>query len=456
MKILVDSSESECPIDSKASTLCPTKSSNDYMVLAEPSGLSQNVSELQGDDEPNLILLQQNCKHLEPFQEISSTENELLYVAHNPGESVPHIIDSDVSFSEPNIPSSKETISGQLYHEGFFLFQCNCIADTIPQQTSEQQPELASGSPLLENCATSENTEAISQIAHLPPIPWRLTKPPLISLVSSRNVAQPPSGSNLAISSISAVQTEPSQKFLATGIEIAESDYVVQSQKSCEVPASAKESYEHDTLDSDGKIMSPALESLLEEDKQVYDHNAFGEGIWKSTEVPSTVENKSSQDVPVLRSDETQPSKLSEVTPCLNEKSQDLDSSRTQNGAANSDRKSPIPFIVASDVEVHKFSHEVTGSAVPARLPPLPMTKFKNPRHGFLSTEEKSSSTVHDSTTETSENEKPTTKIHPAIHRPNGPLIEAIASHDRSKLRKAHELIRSSAMPKSDETGSFC
>ncbi|URE09868.1 hypothetical protein MUK42_28864 [Musa troglodytarum] len=90
-KILVDSSESECPIDSKASTLCPTKSSNDYMVLAEPSGLSQSVSELQGDDEPNLILLQQNYKHLEPFEEISSTENELLYVAHNPGESVPQI-----------------------------------------------------------------------------------------------------------------------------------------------------------------------------------------------------------------------------------------------------------------------------------------------------------------------------------------------------------------------------
>ncbi|CAL9123306.1 unnamed protein product [Musa textilis] len=179
-KILVDSSESECRIDSKASTLCPTKSSNDYMVLAEPSGLSQSVSELQGDDEPNLILLQQNCKHLEPFEEISATENELLYVSHNPRESVPHIIDSDVSFSEPNIPSSKETISGQLYHEGFFLFQCNCIADTIPQQASEQQPELASGSPLLENCATSENTEAISQTAHLPPIPWRLTKPPPI------------------------------------------------------------------------------------------------------------------------------------------------------------------------------------------------------------------------------------------------------------------------------------
>ncbi|XP_065009435.1 SCAR-like protein 1 [Musa acuminata AAA Group] len=454
-KIPVDSSESECPIDSKASILCPAKSSNDYMVLAEPSGLSQNVSESQGDGELNLILLQQDCKHLEPFEEISSTENELLYVAHNPRESVPHINDSDVSFSEPNIPSSKDIISGRLYREGFFLFQCNCIADTIPQQASEQQPELASGSPLPENCATSENTEAISQIAHLPPIPWGLTKPPLISLVSSRNVAQPPSGSNLAISSISAVQNEPSQKLLATGIEIAESDYVVRSQKSCKVPASVKESYEHDNLDSDGKITRPALESLREEDKQVYDHNAIGEGIWKSTEVPSTGENKSSQDVPVLPSDETQPSKLSEVTPCLNEKTQDLDSSRSQNGAANSDRKSPIPFIVASAVEVHKFIHEVTGSAVPPRLPPLPMTKFKNPRHGFLSTEEKSSSTVHDSTTETSENEKPTTKIHPAIHRPNDPLIEAIVSHDRSKLRKAHELIRSSAMPKSDETGSF-
>ncbi|RWW20143.1 hypothetical protein BHE74_00028222 [Ensete ventricosum] len=227
---------------------------------------------------------------------------------------------------------------------------------------------------------------------------------------------------------------EPSQKLLATGIEIAESDYVVQSQKSCKVPASVKESYEHDTLHSDGKITSPALESPLEEDKQVYDLNAFGEGICKSTELPSTVENKSSQDVPVLPSDETQPSKLLEVTQCLNEKSQDLDSSRSQNGAANSDRKSPISFIVASAIEEHKFSHEVTGSAVSARLSPLPMTKFKNPRHGFLSTEEKSSSTVHDSTTETPENEKPTTKIHPAIHRPNDPLIEVNASHGRSKV----------------------
>ncbi|THU46372.1 hypothetical protein C4D60_Mb09t04240 [Musa balbisiana] len=396
----------------------------------------------------------------EPVGIILSTENERLKC--NPQESG-HNITSDVDFSESNMPSSNETICGELSFEGSILFQCNSdlhkntsgsvsvpaplielnkdsISETTLQQSSEQQPQLASSAPFPEDNVTLEDTKEISRIAELPPVPGRLTKPPRASLVSSCSVAQPPSGSNTGIS-LSTVEKEHSGELLA-GVEIAGSDCTVQSPKSCDITVAVKDSHE-DILYSDRKLVHLALELPHEEDKQVHDGNAFEEDCVRPTELPSTTENESSRDISVLKGSKTHPPTLSEVIPSLNERCQDLELERSQNGIA--------------DGEKHKDTHEVAGSAftVNAMLPPLPSTKPKKSGHGSLSTEEKDSSSLHYLTTPTTENEKPTNKLHLVINRPNDPMIEAIASHDKGKLRKAPQLIHSSAMPKFDEKGSF-
>ncbi|CAD5166698.1 unnamed protein product [Musa acuminata subsp. malaccensis] len=386
----------------------------------------------------------------EPVGIILSTENELPKC--NPEESGDDIT-SDVDFSESNMPSSNETICGELSFEGSIPFQCNSdlhkntsgsvsvpaplirlnkdsISETILQQSSEQQPQLASSAPLPEDNVTSEDTKEI--------LPGRLTKPPRASLVSSCSVAQPPSGSNTDIS-LSTVENEHSGELLA-GVEIAGSDCTVQSPKSCDITVAVKGGYE-DILHSDRKLVHPALELPHEEDKPVHDGNAFEEDCMRATELPSTVENESSRDISVSKGSKTYPPTLSEVIPSLNERCQDLELKRSQNGIA--------------DGEKHKDTHEVAGSAltVNGKLPLPPSTKPKKSGHGSLSTEEKDSSSLHYLTTPTTENEKPTNKLRLVISRPNDPLIEAIASHDKSKLRKAPQLIHS--LPKSDEKGSF-
>ncbi|URE36694.1 hypothetical protein MUK42_37280 [Musa troglodytarum] len=396
----------------------------------------------------------------EPVGIILSTENELPKC--NPQESG-HDITSDVDFSESNMSSSNETICGEPSFEGSIPFQCNSdlhkntsgsvsvpapliqsnkdsISETTLQQSSEQQPRLASSAPLPEDNVTSEDTKEIPRIAELPPVPWRLTKPPQVSLVSGCSVAQPPSGSNTDIS-LSTVEKEHSGE-LPAGVEIAGLDCTVQSPKSCDITVAVKESCE-DILHSDRKLVHPALELPHEEDKQAHDGNTLEEDSLRPTELPSTVETENSQDISVLKGSKTYPPTLSEVIPSLNERFQDLELKRSQNGIA--------------DGEKHKDTHVVPGSAlnVNVKFPPLPSTKPKKSGHGSPSTEEKDSSSLHDLTTPTTENEKPTNKLHSVINRPNDPLIEAIASHDESKLRKAPQLIHSSVMPKFDEKGSL-
>ncbi|XP_074572133.1 uncharacterized protein LOC141828578 [Curcuma longa] len=190
------------------------------------------------------------------------------------------------------------------------------------------------------------------------------------------------------------------------------------------VPPTVEESEIHDTLNSSRKTMDEALMPSLEEDKQVHD-----------------------KDISISSSDLTYPSTLLEVIPSVDE--------RPQNGVANFDRV-PTPFLLASAKEDEKLNqvHEIMNTKLPP-VSPLPMERPKRSGHVSLSLEQKTSSIFHDSTTLTPESENPTRKAHSAIIRPNDPLIESIASHDKSKLHKVPDLIRASAMPNHEERGSF-
>ncbi|XP_020583177.1 protein SCAR4-like isoform X2 [Phalaenopsis equestris] len=70
--------------------------------------------------------------------------------------------------------------------------------------------------------------------------------------------------------------------------------------------------------------------------------------------------------------------------------------------------------------------------------------------HMFL--REGNSSTMYDIMLNDMEGDKPNEKYHSILSRPRDPLIEAVATHDKSTLRKVSELDRSLPKPKEDET----
>ncbi|XP_074592390.1 uncharacterized protein LOC141848230 [Curcuma longa] len=187
-------------------------------------------------------------------------------------------------------------------------------------------------------------------------------------------------------------------------------------------PAIVQENDIHDTLKSSRKTMGEVLASPHEEDKKVHDN-----------------------EITISSSDETHPSTLLEATPSVNE--------RSQNGAVNLDR-TPTSLLLALAIEDEKLNqiHETTNGKLPPTTP-LPMARPVRSGHGSLSLEEKTSSTFQDLTSLTSESEKPQRRAHSVIIRPNDPLIESVASHDKSK--KVPELVHASAMPNRDERGSF-
>ncbi|WOL14792.1 SCAR-like protein 1 [Canna indica] len=412
-KILVESSESNYLSDSKASILFPSKDSDTGTLLNEPSDLFKDQSELQVGGHPNLMLLHNN-KDLEPIEKILSAENELLDDRSN-SQAGPYIVTSDADLSQFDMPQPKETISKKLSGEGSIPFQCNSDLHenamgpiSLPASENLRTEELASSSSLPEN--TSEDTGERSQISQQPPMNWKLPNPPLGSLASSSSVCEPPNEVKFA-KLLSIIENEPSQMLLTEGVQVSDSDCTIQSQK------------------------SPDILPIVEE----------------TCEPLFVAENKSSQDIIVLSSDETHPSTKLEVIPNVDENSQDLELQISDNGAANLDRKFPTPFLIASAKEDENYEY---NQQLHSRFPPLPMSKATKSGNGSVPAEEMNSS-LHDLTALTSENVNQPRKFHSVIDRPNTLLIEAIASHDKSKLNKVPELVRSSAMPKCDERGTF-
>lgn len=117
-------------------------------------------------------------------------------------------------------------------------------------------------------------------------------------------------------------------------------------------------------------------------------------------------------------------------------------------------------FFVGSSTEdwKHQFGYEVYGgeSDQPLKFSaPLAARGQNMPPYGFLYSMGQNPSTMYDFSLATMEGEKPIWTYRSIRDRPRDPLIEAVAAHDKSKLRKVSELDRPSATPISDERDSL-
>ncbi|XP_042455747.1 protein SCAR2-like isoform X2 [Zingiber officinale] len=321
--------------------------------IMESSETDVDGLEMQVEGHRNLILSDINGEDHEPSERTSPAKNALHDDVINSQEVSPHNIADGENYIEPDMPEA------------------------------EQQLEIASGSLHSDKDGTIKGDKKIPQIAQLPPIAWRLTKPPMLPVF----------------------ENESSQ--VSQGVN---------------VPATVQENDIHYTLKSSRKTMGEVLASPLEEDKKVHD-----------------------KDITISSSDETHPSTLLEATPNVNE--------RSQNGAVNLDG-TPTSLSLALAIEDERLNqiHETINGSLPPTAP-FPMGRPIRSEHGSLSLEDKTSSTFQDLTSLTSESEKPQRRAHSVIIRPNAPLIESVASHDKSK--KLPDLIHASAMPNRDVRGSF-
>ncbi|XP_042455746.1 protein SCAR2-like isoform X1 [Zingiber officinale] len=349
---IMESSETGHPLCSKPTTLLASNNSKEqHIIISELSDV--DGLEMQVEGHRNLILSDINGEDHEPSERTSPAKNALHDDVINSQEVSPHNIADGENYIEPDMPEA------------------------------EQQLEIASGSLHSDKDGTIKGDKKIPQIAQLPPIAWRLTKPPMLPVF----------------------ENESSQ--VSQGVN---------------VPATVQENDIHYTLKSSRKTMGEVLASPLEEDKKVHD-----------------------KDITISSSDETHPSTLLEATPNVNE--------RSQNGAVNLDG-TPTSLSLALAIEDERLNqiHETINGSLPPTAP-FPMGRPIRSEHGSLSLEDKTSSTFQDLTSLTSESEKPQRRAHSVIIRPNAPLIESVASHDKSK--KLPDLIHASAMPNRDVRGSF-
>lgn len=83
---------------------------------------------------------------------------------------------------------------------------------------------------------------------------------------------------------------------------------------------------------------------------------------------------------------------------------------------------------------------------------PFPVAVQSIPHYAYhMFLREGNSSTMYDIMLQDMEGDKPNEKHHSILSRPRDPLIEAVAAHDKSTLRKVSELDRSLPKPKEDE-----
>ncbi|XP_042460981.1 protein SCAR2-like isoform X1 [Zingiber officinale] len=226
---IMESSETGHPLGSKPTTLLASNNSKEqHIIISELSDV--DGLEMQVEVHRNLILSDFNGEDHEPSERTSPAKNALHDDVINSQEASPHNIADGENYIESDMPEA------------------------------EQQLEIASGSLHSDKDGTIKGDKKIPQIAQLPPIAWRLTKPPMLPVF----------------------ENESSQ--LLQGVN---------------VPATVQENDIHYTLKSSRKTMGEALASPLEEDKKVHD-----------------------KDITISSSDETHPSTLLEATPNVNERSQ--------------------------------------------------------------------------------------------------------------------------------------
>ncbi|KAJ0975528.1 hypothetical protein J5N97_017493 [Dioscorea zingiberensis] len=357
----------------------------------------------------------------------------------------------------------------------------------VPSETSPQcvVPFLTS--------FTSEVIENTPPLPPLPPLQWRMGKPQLGSQKPDGKTERPFTEQN-AFSDLCA---EGKKHLNCSGVAKVEMFQPENSFASLATIASDK--IQHGSMTSQSKIVHALrladLPPIVDEaGHRDVGHDGFREGVPKPSDVIPLLpaaDDGLRQHSPFLQAERSQASELSGLVPTLDDERSRLDQvlprvdtesacqstvTKERNGIQLPDVflampddcqssitkerngiQSPDVFLATSDDDhMCHFSHGVDESEN-MQLMNLPMPQqCEDPKacqHDFLYLHG-NMYPPYEITFPAVEDEKPNGKVSSIRARPRDPLIEAVASHDKSMLRKVSEMVQPSTKPK-DERNSL-
>ncbi|XP_072995509.1 SCAR-like protein 1 [Typha latifolia] len=464
-----------------------------YLDMEVPTySMNLNDKPTQQDSEPK-------------FHSFSSDEkaNELEIPPQNNSISKEQEQEASVS-SDPQLSPSSSTPN---------------ISATIPMPfpsnligTSENTFQLSS-IPQSEEPISTVSLEDLEKPPPLPPLQWRMGKLRPSSLPANDSFFEPVSGTN-PFSEPSGSDKKHGLSLLAQG-EMVLSTKIFSSLPALEVehlqhglldpegektqhlrlsefpPIVDVESRQQDNLFPERKIEHP-----MENEKHIYDYDALG-GLALQPSNPfialPALQDENSQHLPLLQGEEfpTLQDKNSHVDLLL--RNSDLSSSQdsqhddreklptleckssylyvsseakrsqdSSNDTLSSDREitQHLDLVLHGvDLEDGKGSYSTGACEGPIGQHLKSSVSGwtagpQMPYPGYATSIEENPFAQYD-VVPTTEDEKLNKKPYSIRNRPRNPLIDAVAAHDRSTLRKVSELIRSSDKPKSDERNSL-
>ncbi|KAJ6831096.1 putative SCAR-like protein 1 [Iris pallida] len=316
--------------------------------------------------------------------------------------------------------------------------------------------------PKVVEAASSLHVQDVEETLPLPPLPpveWRMGNLRYGCLRSVGDTAQPPKAANTFMA-LSPLDAKHPQVSVTAGFEM------VQPTTS---PLWKDERVPQGSLNSEGESRHAELPPIA--DKDGLNHgmnppNLFLPVSHSENERYSgahdagmlVVEEKITQHQEQLQgaqSIEDKRPRLGQLVPSL-----ELERSKHESTGIGAPVVPLNPFLPVSSSEEfkHQYGYGVYGGESLQHLnlsPPLPVTGPNMLPYGFLYKMRENPSMIFDFMVPSTEVERPSCKHRSIRDRPRNPLIEAVAAHDKSKLRKVSELDPPQNRPKADERDSL-
>ncbi|KAJ6812500.1 putative SCAR-like protein 1 [Iris pallida] len=304
-----------------------------------------------------------------------------------------------------------------------------------------------------------QEVEGTPPLPPLPPIEWRIANLSLGSLTSVGDTAQPPKVTNPFMAS-SPLDVKHPQGSVTAGVDIVQptTSPLWEDERVLQGSLNPEGETQHDelptTVDKEGlpQVMNPPNLFL----PVSHSENETNSGSHDALML--VVEDKIAQNPELLQggqSIEGKRPRLDQLVPSL-----ELERSKHES-ISTGDPVLPLnPFFPVSSSEEfnHQYGYGVYGgeSLQHINLPaPLLVTGPNMPPYGFLYPMGENPSMIYDFMVPSTEGERPSGKPRSIRDRPRNPLIDAVAAHDKSKLRKVSELDLPQARPRADERDSL-
>ncbi|XP_010922664.3 SCAR-like protein 1 isoform X1 [Elaeis guineensis] len=476
--------------------------------LSEPTiPLEEAASRLEVGSELIVLPVHQEGEHLDLHAQTIDLNDE-------PSEEGPELRSHDSSMngdvSELETPPSNKAMCWQVEPEASISSACSSelisssLASNVPAvmlpsftssdvmvlETSSQLPvEPESGKPV--SSFPFQDVEEPPPLPPLPPLEWRRGKLELGSLSSFGSLFQPPSGTNRSmvpsatdwkngclladegemVKSTNPFVTIPvlEAKSSQHGLLKSEGEKMHPFRLSELPPIAGEEGHQHDAPFLEGKVVyssNPCLVvSPVEDEKHPCSHNSVGGVMLQPSNrfaSLSVLEDEISQCPPLLQGETLQPSGVtsSQLDQLLSsELERDQESEHGHLSLESKTSEPPETFLVQSDTEDEKCQYRsgICGAENMHLLQssvPVPTMGPELPKLVHVTSREDDQSSQID-VLPTPDDENSNVKPRSIRNRPRDPLIEAVAAHDRSTMRKVSEIVRPSNKPKAAERDSL-